>query len=121
MTPFRHAMPVLTLTVILVASRPFSSLADEIAVAEKAVPAKSDKEIERLIDQLGSKRFRDREQASQELWKFGKSTMPKLKEAATSPDAEVRRRALELVERIEPPPITPLLIPPIPDLILTVT
>jgi hypothetical protein len=30
--------------------------------------------------------------------------LPNLKEATRSPDAEVRRRAQQLVEQIEPPP-----------------
>jgi len=56
--------------------------------------------MKRLIDQLGSERFEDREQATQELSKFGKSALPSLKEAAKSADAEVRRRAQQLIERI---------------------
>ncbi|HEV3083972.1 MAG TPA: HEAT repeat domain-containing protein, partial [Gemmataceae bacterium] len=46
-----------------------------------------------LIDQLGSERFKDREQAAQELAKLGNSALPALKEAAKSRDPEVRRRA----------------------------
>jgi hypothetical protein len=82
--------------------------ADESKVAEKAAPAKSEKEMKRLIDQLGSERFKDREHATRELVKLGKSALPGLKEAANSPDAEVRRRAQRLVEQMEPPPARPI-------------
>jgi HEAT repeat protein len=63
----------------------------------------SQKEIGRLIDKLGSERFEDREQATRQLGEAGKAALPSLKEAARSPDAEVRRRAQQLVEQIEPP------------------
>src|SRR5262245_50950385 len=62
------------------------------------------KVVKRLIDQLGSERFEDREQATQELSKLGRAALPSLKEATKSPDAEVRRRAQQLVEQLEPPP-----------------
>jgi len=77
--------------------------ADELKAAE------NNSEIQRWIDQLGSKRFKDREQATQELSKLGESAIPILKEAAQSPDAEVRRRAQQLVERLTPPapPVDP--------------
>jgi hypothetical protein len=63
----------------------------------------SEKEIKRLIEQLGSERFRDREEASGGLARLGKSALPGLKEATKSPDAEVRRRARRLVEKMERP------------------
>ena len=62
-------------------------------------------EMKRLIDQLGSERFKDREQATHELSKLGKSALPSLKEATNSLDAEVRRRAQQLVEQIEAPAV----------------
>jgi gas vesicle protein len=83
----------------------FLSAADESKATEKAAPAKAGKEIKALIDQLGSARFKDREQATHELSKLGKSALPSLKEAVKSPDAEVRRRAQQLVEQIESPPV----------------
>jgi len=88
---------------ILLGTRAYLSGADESKVTEKAT-AKSQKEVDRLIDCLGSKQFKDREQATHELWKRGESALPSLKEATNSPDAEVRRRAHQLVERLEPPP-----------------
>jgi hypothetical protein len=72
----------------------------------------SEQNIKRWIDQLGSDRYKVREQASLQLAKLGKSAMPNLKQAMQSPDAEVRRRAQQLVEQIDPPPVPPL-IPPV--------
>jgi hypothetical protein len=65
------------------------------------------KETRRLVEQLGSERFDDREAATQQLSKLGKAALPSLKEAARSPDAEVRRRARQLVEQLEPTPVSP--------------
>jgi HEAT repeat protein len=72
----------------------------------------SSKDVQRLIDQLGSARFEDREQATQQLSRLGKSALPGLKEATRSPDAEVRRRAQRLIEQIEPPAVRALNPPP---------
>jgi gas vesicle protein len=90
---------------ILLGTGAFLSAADESKVTAKAAPAKSEKEMKRWIAQLGSARFRDREQATHELAKLGKSALPSLKEATKSPDAEVRRRAQQLVEQMEPLPV----------------
>jgi HEAT repeat protein len=90
---------------ILLGTCPFLSAADESEVTEKTVAAKSAKGLKRLIDQLGSERSRDRQRATQELSKLGKSALRSLREAANSPDAEVRRRAQQLVEQLEPPPV----------------
>jgi hypothetical protein len=81
------------------------SAADESKVADQAAPAKSEQEIARLIAQLGCERFRDREQATNELSKLGKPALPGLKEATKSPDAEVRRRAQRLVDQIQLPSV----------------
>jgi len=61
----------------------------------------TDKTIAGLIDKLGSGDFEDREQAEQELDKLGLKAIDALKQAAKSDDAEVRRRAEELVAKIE--------------------
>ena len=90
---------------ILLGSAAFLSAADESNVTEKAAPSKSEKEMNHLIDQLGSERFEDREQASHELSKLGKSALQSLKQAANSPDAEVRSRAHRLLKQIERPPV----------------
>jgi hypothetical protein len=88
---------------ILLFNGAFLSAADKSQVTEKTAPAKCEKELKRLIDQLGSERFKDREEATHELSKLGKSALPSLRKATHSPDAEVRRRAQQLVEQIEPP------------------
>ncbi|HEV3084596.1 MAG TPA: HEAT repeat domain-containing protein [Gemmataceae bacterium] len=103
MRRFAQSLAVFMAGGILLGICPFLSAADESKVTEKAVPAKSEKEIKPLIDQLGSERFKDREQAAHELARLGKSALPGLRKATESPDAEVRRRAQQLVEQIEPP------------------
>ncbi len=58
-------------------------------------------QIDRLIKQLGSEQFAEREAASRELAAYGESALPALRRAAAgSGDAEVRRRARELVRTI---------------------
>jgi uncharacterized protein (TIGR03067 family) len=100
MRRFSKNLAVFMASGILLGICEFQSAADESKTADKAAPVKSEKEMKRLIDQLGSERFIDREQATQELSKLGKSALPHLKEAAKSPDAEVRQRAKQLIERI---------------------
>ena len=90
---------------VLVGACALPSAADENKVTEQAAQAKSDQEIKRLTDQLGSERFKDREQATRELSKLGKFALPSLKQATNSPDAEVRRRAQQLVDQIDRPPV----------------
>jgi uncharacterized protein (TIGR03067 family) len=72
------------------------------AFAQADDAAKSPQAMDRLIQQLGSKRFREREAACKALERVGESALDALHEAATGePDPEVRRRATGLVERIE--------------------
>jgi hypothetical protein len=82
---------------ILLGSCASRCAADASTVAEK--------DISRLIGQLGSERFQERENATQELSRLGKSALPGLKKASNSPDAEVRRRAGQLIRQMEPPPV----------------
>ena len=85
---------------------PLFSLISALAVrADEPKSGASDVDIKRWIGQLGSERFEDREQATQRLSKLGKDALPSLREAIKSPDAEVRRRAQELVEEIQPPAV----------------
>jgi WD40 repeat protein len=66
----------------------------------RAAPADA-AEIERLIKQLGSDRFREREAASRRLNAIGEPAWDALGEAvATSHDAEIHRRAQQLVRAI---------------------
>jgi hypothetical protein len=55
----------------------------------------------RLITQLGSDRYEDRESASKELDALGQNALEALRPALTNRDVETRRRARDLVERIE--------------------
>jgi HEAT repeat protein len=89
----------------------FRGLAVSIALAALTAAIRADepqggapeKDMKRLIGQLGSERYKDREQATRHLAQLGKAALPGLKEAAKSPDAEVRRRAQRLLEQLEPP------------------
>jgi hypothetical protein len=62
--------------------------------------AASKAEIEKLIDDLGAEEFQKREAASTQLELIGDAVLPYLEKAEKSPDAEVRRRARELVRTL---------------------
>jgi hypothetical protein len=68
-----------------------------VPAAEPADTAK----IAKLVEQLGSDTFSDRQKASEALDNIGEPALNALLKAAESTDAEVRKRAQELVERIE--------------------
>jgi hypothetical protein len=72
------------------------------ACAALAVPATppSGEQIDKLIAQLGSSSFRQREAATKELEALGEPALGALKKATTSGDMEVANRAAALVERI---------------------
>ena len=57
--------------------------------------------IPRLIAELGSPRFAERDNASRDLDAIGEPALAGLRQAARGADAEVCRRAEELIERIE--------------------
>src|SRR4051794_39018486 len=57
-------------------------------------------QVDRLIRQLGSDRYAQRESATQALDRLGGPALPALRKAAGSPDPEVRRRARRLVAAI---------------------
>jgi hypothetical protein len=57
--------------------------------------------LEALVKQLGASRYLDRERAQHELEKIGAPALDLLRKAAASEDAEVNRRAGELVQKIE--------------------
>jgi HEAT repeat protein len=61
----------------------------------KATP--DDKEIERLVKQLGSDEFKEREAASNALGKIGKPALTALRKAAKDGDLEIRSRAARLI------------------------
>ncbi len=60
-----------------------------------------DPDTERLIRQLGSDQFPEREQATKRLKEIGEPALAALKQATTSDDLEVRRRAENLIATIE--------------------
>lgn len=62
-------------------------------------------DIDRLIKQLGSDVFTEREAASTELAAIGEPALEQLKKADEAKDIEVRRRVRELIKAIEVPPV----------------
>jgi hypothetical protein len=71
---------------------PPSTLASEAPNKEK---------IDKLIEQLGSASFAEREKASKELAAIGAPALEALRKAAKSDDAEIRKRAEEILPKIE--------------------
>lgn len=70
------------------------------AMAFAEAPDASPDRIARLVGQLGSARFAERETASRALDAIGEPALNSLKAAVATSDPETRRRAAELVERI---------------------
>jgi hypothetical protein len=62
----------------------------------------SARDIDRLIEQLGSNKFLKRERASQTLQAIGVRALPALHKAAEAADPEVRRRARLLLAVLDP-------------------
>src|SRR5205823_11106150 len=58
-------------------------------------------QIDRLVRQLGSRKFTERQRASSHLIAAGTTALPALKKHFEDADAEVARRAKECVEQIE--------------------
>src|SRR5688500_16092237 len=84
----RH-LPVVGLVILL----------GPVAANEPAKPAAAD--VERLIKQLGSSQFREREDATKALDALGVRAWEALQKAAAgADDAEVRRRANRLLQTI---------------------
>jgi HEAT repeat protein len=61
-------------------------------------------QIRDLLGKLSSGDFATRESASRQLFALGRRSLPQLREAAADKDAEVARRAKQLIERIEQEP-----------------
>lgn len=73
-----------------------------VPVAPLAAAGRADPPpVPRLIDQLGSADFAEREAATRALAEAGAPALPALREAAVSPDPEVRRRAADLARLVE--------------------
>jgi hypothetical protein len=73
------------------------SLAPRLAADDRTEPLN----VVRLIDQLGSYDFAEREAATRTLANVGAPALAGLRQAADSQDPEVRRRAIDLVRHIE--------------------
>jgi hypothetical protein len=71
-----------------------------LAVAPPALPP-SPAELTRLLEQLGHRDYRLREQAERELQRQGSIALPVLRQGLVHKDAEVRRRALRLIPGLE--------------------
>lgn len=71
------------------------------AGADPAVASEPAADIQKLIQQLASKSFLDREQAMQSLFELGVTAESALDQAATSPDQEVRRRSRRVLGAIQ--------------------
>lgn len=71
-----------------------------LSAADKPAPKSDPATIGKLIEKLGSDTFEDREAASKALDEIGLPALKALEKAATSKDAEVRKRASALAERI---------------------
>jgi len=66
-------------------------------MADDIPPPVDAHEVRRLINELANEVFDTREQASARLLELGEAALPALREARTSPDLEVRRRAEQLL------------------------
>jgi WD40 repeat protein len=66
-----------------------------------APPTPSQARIDRLVGQLGSDRFEEREAATRALARLGRVALPALRKALASRDLEVRERAGRLVRQLE--------------------
>ena len=78
-----------------------ASLALVIALPCLADEAPNKEKIDKLIKQMGSGTFSEREKAAQELAAIGIPALAALRKAARSDDAEVRKRTGELLLKIE--------------------
>jgi len=70
-----------------------------VPLAAPAPTAPTKEQIARWIQQLGDNQFDVREEASRKLWQAGQAAEESLQAAAKSEDAEVKRRAEELLEK----------------------
>jgi HEAT repeat protein len=74
------------------------------AVRKRTLTTEDRKRIKELLTKLSSEDFSTREGGTRELFEMGRRSLPQLKEAAKSKDAETASRAKQLIERIEQSP-----------------
>jgi hypothetical protein len=72
-----------------------------LAPVHAAPPAAEEAAFDRLVEQLGDSNYRQRDAATRRLEAAGVKALPALKRALTHSDPEVRRRASDLIPRIE--------------------
>jgi hypothetical protein len=82
------------------------------ALAAAEAPGDGGRDAARLTAQLGSDSFAQREAAARALDQLGAAALPWLRQALADPDAEVRRRAAELIDAIEQRELTRRLLAP---------
>jgi hypothetical protein len=71
------------------------------ALAIATLPAQSTPTVDDWIQRLGGHTFAEREAADKALDDLGEVALPALRKACTSTDAEIRRRAARLTDKIE--------------------
>ncbi|GEM_PF-2726067 len=71
-----------------------------VFAGEKAEAGPDEARIQRLIEALGSERWKEREKATDALVEIGEAAVPALTQALQSEDPEVRVRARDALERI---------------------
>src|SRR5438309_2064580 len=79
----------------------FALLVLALSFVAVVAAAPDDAEIARLVKQLGDDEFMKREDATTRLKEIGEPALDALQQAKTSNDAEVRRRAAEIVAVLE--------------------
>jgi hypothetical protein len=85
----------------LLASLLGAGLALLSSLPSAAEPAPSKEKIDSLIEQMGNGSFAEREKASKALLAIGEPALEALRQAAKSEDAEVRKRAGDILPKIE--------------------
>ncbi len=81
--------------------RGLACVAFTLSLASPGGGAADDKEIERLVRQLGCDEFKGREAASSALAKVGKPALTSLRKATKDADAEIRSRAAKLILAVQ--------------------
>jgi hypothetical protein len=76
-------------------------LSGMLARGEKSQTVASAGKIAALVDDLADPVFKNREQATREIWQIGEAALKPLREVAGGKDPEQAHRARELVQRIE--------------------
>ncbi len=78
-----------------------AGLALVLSLPSPAEETSQQEKIDKLIEQLGSGKFTEREKATKELTTLGLPALDALRKAAKSEDAEIRKRAEDILPKIE--------------------